>query len=135
MRRLLLLAIRLFEFSILVALVFIAEATADFLACMARGYHSDTVHPFDFGSDKGLIGALGFAVALVIGGLLISLVGQERVLKDFKDFDFKNQTITVIGAIIVSALVMGYCFPLICSEKPAPNQRQTHDQAAIGRQI
>jgi hypothetical protein len=135
MRLLVLWLVRLFEFSLLVALVFIAESTADFLACMARGYHSHTVNPFDFGSNKGLIGALGFAVALVIGRLLISLLGQERVLKDFKDFDFKNQTITVIGAIIVSALIMGYCFPPICSEKPEPNQRQTHGQAASGGQI
>jgi hypothetical protein len=114
MSRLLLFVIRLFGFSLLVGLGLISEATVDFLECMARGYRMGSVHPFDFSHDKGLIVTLGIAVVYVFGGLIYSLRFQEKVL-NFKDFDF-NQRITIIGALIVAALVMGYCYPPICGE-------------------
>jgi hypothetical protein len=117
MRLLLLLIVRLFEFSLLVALGMVSEITADFLECMAHDYRTGWVHPFDFSHDKGLIFALGFAVALVIGGLLCGLLGQEKLLKDFKEFDFKNQKITIIAALIVAALAVGYFYPPLCGEK------------------
>jgi hypothetical protein len=117
MRLLLLLVIRLFGFSLLVGLGMVSEAIVDFLECIAHGYRTGWIHPFDFSNDKGLIVTLGITVVYVIGGLVYSLWFQETVLNDFKDFYFKNKMITVIAALIVAALVMGYSYPPICGEK------------------
>jgi hypothetical protein len=107
--------IRVFGFSLLVGLGIISEAAVDFLECMARGYRMGLVHPFDLSHDQSLIVTLGIIVVYVFGGLIYSLRFQEKVLK-FKDFDFKNQRITIIAALIVAALVMGYFYPPICVE-------------------
>src|SRR6266498_1492654 len=117
MRPLLLLLLRLIVFSFFVALGMVSEGIVDLLECLAHGYRMDNVHPFDFSHDKGLIVALGVVVVYVIGGLLFSLLGQETLLDGFKDINFRNQQVTIIAALIVAALVMGYFFDPICQDK------------------